>query len=273
MKPVSGLFVSALIVGVIYLTLSSLYSTVDHWSHWIKNIGSSLSDEDPPSIDQVSTINNKTAPDTQDLCPGYSLTAITNNDSQRFSAVLQLAGDSCNAYGMDVDTLKLTVEYQDTDRLSVSISPLHLSTFNESYYILPDDVVPRAKIQVGSDKESSGFLFEYSDSPSFWFKVTRKSSGDVLFSTEGSKIVYENQFIEFKTSLPSKHNLYGLGETLGSFKIKPGSVRTMFNADVPDIVDADNYGTHPFYIEQRFIDGSMVSHGVYLRNALAMKSW
>lgn len=44
------------------------------------------------------------------------------------------------------------------------------------------------------------------DEPSFWFSVTRHSTGDVIFSSENTKLVFEDQFIEFVSHLPEDYN-------------------------------------------------------------------
>lgn len=44
------------------------------------------------------------------------------------------------------------------------------------------------------------------DEPSFWFSVTRLSTGDVIFSSENTKLVFEDQFIEFVSHLPEDYN-------------------------------------------------------------------
>jgi len=46
-----------------------------------------------------------------DSCPGYDAGAIVVSRSS-LTASLSLAGDACNAYGQDIDHLKLLVEYQ-----------------------------------------------------------------------------------------------------------------------------------------------------------------
>lgn len=47
-----------------------------------------------------------------DQCPGYKATNV-NEQGLRFTADLTLNGDPCNAYGDDLQDLKLLVEYQD----------------------------------------------------------------------------------------------------------------------------------------------------------------
>jgi alpha-glucosidase len=46
-----------------------------------------------------------------DTCPGYSASNV-KNDGSTVTADLTLAGTACNAYGKDLTSLKLLVEYQ-----------------------------------------------------------------------------------------------------------------------------------------------------------------
>ncbi|EMR70096.1 putative alpha-glucosidase precursor protein [Eutypa lata UCREL1] len=133
----------------------------------------------------------------------------------------------------------------------------------------------------------SDIEFSWSNDPTFSFKVTRKSTSDILFTTENSQIVYEDQFIEFGSSLPENYNLYGLGEVIHGFRLGNNFTRTFFAADVGDVIDANIYGDHPFYLDTRYFevdektgglsyatdatDPSLryksFSHGVFQRNA------
>lgn len=70
--------------------------------------------------------------------------------------------------------------------------------------------------------------------PSFWFSVTRQSTGDVLFSSKNTHLVYEDQFIEFASSLPEDYNLYGLGERIHGLRLGNNLTATIFAADVGD---------------------------------------
>lgn len=45
-------------------------------------------------------------------CPGYKASNVKTIDGEVVSADLNLAGPACNAYGTDLDDLKLQVEYQ-----------------------------------------------------------------------------------------------------------------------------------------------------------------
>jgi alpha-glucosidase len=53
-----------------------------------------------------------------------------------------------------------------------------------------------------------------SNDPTFQFKVSRTSNGEELFSTYGYVLVYEDQFLELKTSMVEDYNIYGLGKSL-----------------------------------------------------------
>jgi alpha-glucosidase len=126
------------------------------------------------------------------------------------------------------------------------------------------------------------------DEPSFWFSVTRRSTGDVIFTTENTKLVFEDQFVEFVTSLPEDYNLSGLGERIHGLRLNNNLTATIYAADVGDPIDRNIYGSHPFYLDTRYFEtdsngkrslykrrdngssgGSSYesyAHGVYLRN-------
>lgn len=61
--------------------------------------------------------------------------------------------------------------------------------------------------------------------------MIRKATGDALFSTEGTVLVYENQFIEFVTALPEEYNLYGLGEHITQFRLQRNANLTIYPSD------------------------------------------
>ncbi|KAF2862030.1 glycoside hydrolase family 31 protein [Piedraia hortae CBS 480.64] len=224
----------------------------------------------------------------QDICPGYKASdiQITPNGVE---ATLTLAGPACNVYGTDIDALTLEVELQDEHRLRVAIQPAHLDATNATQYILPDDLVDIPKSDSSYDSyQRSDLRFYWSNDPTFSFSVIRKSTGDVLFDTVGSVLVYENQFIEFVTKLPADYNIYGLGEHFRDLRLGNNYTATMYNADAGNPVDYNSYGTHPIYYETRYFEGKgkgrklvstqnasaagsyeSLTHGVYLRNAHA----
>jgi len=84
----------------------------------------------------------------------------------------------------------------------------------------------------------SDLVVSWSNEPSFNFKVIRKANKDVLFNTEGTVLVYENQFIEFVSALPENYNLYGLGERIHGLRLGNNFTATTYAADAADPIDA-----------------------------------
>ncbi|KAK8245922.1 glycosyl hydrolases family 31-domain-containing protein [Phyllosticta capitalensis] len=237
----------------------------------------------------LANVNDPEAIDAQDACPGYKASAVRRN-AYGFTATLSLAGEGCDVYGTDVSVLNLTVQYQNAERLSINISPAHIGAANSSWFILPQELVPRPGLDDGAAATiaQNDLQVEWSNEPSFSFKVLRRSNGDVLFDTTGSKLVYEDQFVEFKTALPEGYNLYGLGERIHGLRLGRNLTATIYAADIANPIDENSYGSHPYYLDTRYFEvadnGSLVlvkdtssanasgeyvsySHGVFLRNA------
>ncbi|KAJ5928667.1 Glycoside hydrolase family 31 [Penicillium verhagenii] len=235
----------------------------------------------------IANIDDPQAINAQSACPGYKASDV-HQDSNGLTATLKLAGKACNAYGTDVDLLDLSVKYLATDRLNVQITPTYLSSSNSSWFLLPEDLVPHAKAdKQGTSEALNDFEISWTNEPSFGLKVTRKSNKDVLFDTTGSTLVFENQFIEFVTALPSDYNLYGIGEHIQQLRLLENATLTLYASDTGDPIDGNIYGSHPFYLDTRYyeVDGKgshtlvssddadqskdyvSYSHGVFMRNA------
>ncbi|KAL9634029.1 MAG: hypothetical protein Q9164_004335 [Protoblastenia rupestris] len=247
----------------------------------------------PSSADAGATlipnIQDPQAVDAQTVCPGYKASNVVRNNLG-FTATLTLAGEACNIYGNDIEALNLTVQYQSADRLAVRINPAFVDASNQSFYILPDSIVtqPTADPDAGSTSLGSDLSLVWSNDPTFSFTVYRMSTGDAIFSTSGTKVVYEDQFIEFASTLPENYNLYGLGETIHELRLGNNFTKTLYNADIGDPIDENLYGSHPFYLDTRYYEvdpttgnlslvtsnetnatGDYISysHGVYNRNS------
>jgi alpha-glucosidase len=182
-----------------------------------------------PNIDDPNAVN------AQKVCPGYKASSVKNT-ATGFTATLTLAGPACNVYGMDVGSLGLTVEYQAQDRLGVNIVPSHYDASNESWYILPESLVPKPSASATASGKSD-FAFTWSNEPSFNFQVIRKATGDILFNTAGSVLVFENQFLEFVTSVPENYNVYGLSEHMHALRLGNNFTSTSWNVDIGDPID------------------------------------
>lgn len=117
--------------------------------------------------------------------------------------------------------------------------------------------------------------------------MRRIANNETIFSTLNSKLVYEDQFIEFVTSMPIDYNVYGLGERIHSHRLGNNLTVTTFAADAGTPLDYNIYGTHPVYLDTRYYsqnadqswtlftgnstdpnaDYTSYTHAVYNRNA------
>ncbi|KAK3987755.1 alpha-glucosidase [Cladorrhinum sp. PSN332] len=237
----------------------------------------------------LPNIQDPHAVDAQVICPGYKASNVQVDD-KGFTADLLLAGPACNVYGNDIEHLALYVEFQADDRVHVEIEPRYIGAENLTWFQLPETLIPRPPSDPHCSHASSQFDVSWSNDPTFSFTVKRKETGDTLFSTEGSVLVYEDQFIEFVSPLPENYNLYGLGEVIHGFRLGNNLTRTLFAADVGNNIDYNIYGTHPIYLDTRYLtknkSGQLTyvpyatdkstkytsyTHGVYQRNAHAQE--
>jgi alpha-glucosidase len=123
------------------------------------------------------------------------------NNEHGFTADLTIAGANCQAYGNDIADLTLEVSYQTKERLNVRIYPKNIAPANNTQYILPASLVDQPDWDGKTTANSSDLVLEWSNDPTFQFKVSRTSTGEELFSTYGHVIVYEDQFIELITNM------------------------------------------------------------------------
>jgi len=132
---------------------------------------------------------------------------------------------------------------------------------------VPEFVLPRPTGSVSADKSQLEVSIE--EEP-FSFTVTRKVNSEVIFSTKGSQIVFEDQYVRLRTVLPDNPNLYGLGEHTDPLRLPTTNyTRTMWNRDAGGVPQRSNlYGQHPVYFETRPESG--FSHGVFLLNSNGM---
>lgn len=197
-------------------------------------------------------------------CQGYQATNVKNS-STGITADLALIGSPCNAYGVDIQNLTLEVTYQTTDRLKVKI----YDTAKQQYQLPESLWGPQANDTLTSG--SPNYTFTYTTNP-FTFTVARASNGDILFDTRNQTLIFENQYIQLTSSLPHDANIYGLGEVVSPFRRNTtNTTQTDWAADIGDPIDQNEYGSHPFYVEQRLLNGTTPqAHGVFLLNSNGM---
>jgi alpha-glucosidase len=137
----------------------------------------------------------------------------------------------------------------------------------EDVYQVPDFVVPRPGGSIGSNASLLDISIEKTP---FSFTVRRKSNKEVLFTTKGSNIVFEDQYVRLRTSLPDNPSLYGLGEHTDPLRLPTSNyVRTFWARDAGAVpLHTNLYGNHPVYFEHRAASGN--SHGVLLLSSSGM---
>jgi alpha-glucosidase len=121
---------STLLSSFLALTTSAQSPTTqDGWSTTLNGTPTSFRSvfTIPPSADEgaelIPNIYDPQAVNAQDVCPGYIASGLEESE-RGLSATLTLAGEPCNAYGIDVAELALKVEYQAKGRLAVCPSIL-----------------------------------------------------------------------------------------------------------------------------------------------------
>ncbi|EIW73063.1 hypothetical protein TREMEDRAFT_24338, partial [Tremella mesenterica DSM 1558] len=199
------------------------------------------------------------------------------------------------AYGHDIEELVLLVEYQTADRLHV-----HIYDAAEQQYQIPTDLFPRPPTfpidsHLADDHVPSKLKFHHTPiGELFAFWITRGDDPEPIFDTRPANLplhlspmgkdgrvirdstisshslIYEDQYLQMSTSLPTNANIYGLGEVVSSsgFRRDPnGTIATMWNRDSGGTpIDENLYGSHPFYLEVR----PTGSHGVFMLNSHGM---
>lgn len=203
-----------------------------------------------------------------------------------FTADLTIGGPNCQAFGNDIADLVLEVQYQTKERLNVRIYPKYIAPQNSSWFFIPPDIVQQPEWDGKTKPESSDLKFDWSNDPSFQFRISRTSTSEELFSTYGHVIVYEDQYLELVTNMIDvcqrdvwdiamlsrlqDYNIYGLAENIHDFRLGNNYTQTFYAVDAGNSVDHNVYGVVPFYQETRYNEGgATTAHGVYARNGTA----
>lgn len=203
--------------------------------------------------------------DYEASCGEYTIkTESIRKTPHSLEAELYLTGDGCHFYSPDVPRLRLLVEHETDSRLHVLIQDI-----DQKRFLVPEDILPRPSVDPDADPANSDLAFDFSKENSpFAFRVLRTSTGEVLFDTTDTGIVFERQFLRLKTWLPRNPNLYGLGEHTDSFRLPTQDYkRTFWARDAGGVPGRSNlYGSHPVYVDHR-LSGT---HGVFLVNSNGM---
>ena len=138
---------------------------------------------------------------------------------------------------------------------------------DEIVYQIPESVIPRPQGTISSD--DSLLAVHIVESP-FSFSVIQKDSKETIFDTHGSNLIFEDQYLRLRTSLPPEPKLYGLGEHTDPMMLNTTNYsRTLWTRDSDKVPPGRNlYGAHPVYFENRPASNS--THGVVLLNSNGM---
>jgi alpha-glucosidase len=135
-------------------------------------------------------------------------------------------------------------------------------------YQVPESIFPRPDTSGSVPTNESQLEFAWKETP-FSFTVTRRSNGEVLFDSSAAPLIFSNQYIRLRTSLPRAPNLYGLGEHSDNLRLNTTNyTRTLWSRDAYGIPSGTNlYGNHPVYYDHR---GERGTHGVFMLSSVGM---
>lgn len=135
-------------------------------------------------------------------------------------------------------------------------------------YTVPLSVFPTPDNSSSVSAANAALEFQHTDSP-FSFKVVRKSNQEVLFDTSAAPIIFEDQYLRLRTSLPANPNIYGLGEHTDNMRLNTTDyTRTLWSRDSYGVPKGQNlYGNHPIYFDHR---GDKGTHGVFMLSSAGM---
>ena len=135
---------------------------------------------------------------------GYEVTSIVEGQD-RTQVILNRRQPS--GLKNDSQTVRVDIVAIDNQRLRILIDDPSATRFEVG---LPR--LNRSPIKVKTAK-----LYKVKVTEDGVLKVTRKSTGVVLFDTDLTKLTFSNQFLQLTNRLPSKH-IYGLGEHQAPFR-------------------------------------------------------
>jgi len=86
----------------------------------------------------------------------------------------------------------------------------------------------------------------------FSFKVTRKSTNEVIFDSSVGDLIYSDYYLQFSTSLATP-NIFGFGERAFKFNLGPDGTYSILTKDSPGDLEVGEsghslYGYHPVYL-------------------------
>ncbi|KAF0688809.1 Aste57867_19631 [Aphanomyces stellatus] len=212
---------------------------------------------------------------------GYDLTS-WRETSSGYVGTLRLPAGARGPFGNDIPDLVVDVRFDTDARVRVRILDPSFQRYE----------VPLALHHM-TDRRSAVAsptrLYDVSVTPSpFGLAITRRATGAVLFNSTPTGrfngLIFENQFLELSTAVPSPPRFFGLGEHVGPLLgAAAGDHYTLWTRD--RMADRENahtdaggdnvYGVYPFYLrvedETHDDDHPHHAHGLYLFNSNAIE--
>lgn len=210
---------------------------------------------------QRSCVYNKTDSNAPDCYfktnQGYYQHSGINNHSSGFNVSLQWRGEE--PFFDLIENLLFSVEFRGENVVRFKFSDPNTSRYE----------VPVHMDLPGMNGNNRKYEVKITSTDPFHFQIIRKSSGTVLWDTGVGGLIFENQFLQIATKLPS-YNVYGFGENVhDSFRHNMNwKTWPMFSRDQPTggVSGENHYGVHPFYT---CLENDGNSHGVLLLNSNA----
>lgn len=148
-------------------------------------------------------------------CGGYQVTGAAFDTNKIHLAVGLLEGSGCGHYGSDVRNLKVTVFFETSAQLHIKIADA-----DHDRYEIPTDFVPTGdqfeEWQTTQNMANAQLKFSYQSLP-FSFSVQRSDTNETIFDTNVpgmDALVFEQQYLELSTVIPTHAQIYGLGEVV-----------------------------------------------------------
>ncbi|RDD42442.1 Sucrase-isomaltase, intestinal [Trichoplax sp. H2] len=193
---------------------------------------------------------------------GYSAVKQVESTTSGYSATLSRC-NTAQYLRQGLLRLAINVAIPSKNRLRIKIFDPAIQRF---------EVPLKLPSMSGSRVDNADFNVAFNSTP-FAISVTRKSTGAAIFDTSLGGFVFEDQFLQISSKLPSRY-VYGLGEhEHRSFKHENFNWKRwpMFSRDQPPGEDHNLYGVHPFYLVMEG-DNTANSYGVLFLNSNAMEA-
>ena len=180
----------------------------------------------------------------------------------------KLMSQSKEMFGNSITTYDMYIEEISNGRIRIKMVDPNNDRFEVPIPIFAPDEDKYSYKSSNKKNAKKDYKIEYDHYGNI--KITRKSSGKVLFDTSVGPIIYEDQFLQLSTRIYEEDTMYGLGEKFNDEHMALNRNKDMgfFSRGQGMGHDRNQYGTHPFY---EIIEPDGKSHGVLLFNVNALE--